>query len=118
MLARRHASLHQRQCHDNDATQTASYPRLNLGKTGLLNCLRQTRNGCAKHGACPARVKGVIVTGLQQIGVPFWVENVVYGTALATGVGLSGRLTRLREEAARRSQLRALKEGRLAARPL
>ena len=58
----------------------------------------------------------VIVTGLQQIGVPFWVENVVYGTALATGVGLSGRLTRMREEAARRSQLRALKEGRLAAR--
>ena len=72
----------------------------------------------APNTARVRRVKGVIVTGLQQIGVPFWVENVVYGTALATGVGLSGRLTRLREEAARRSQLRALKEGRLAARPL
>ena len=60
----------------------------------------------------------VIVTGLQQIGVPFWVENVVCGTALATGVGVSGRLTRMREEAARRSQLQALKEGRLAVRPL
>lgn len=58
----------------------------------------------------------VIVTGLQQIGVPFWVEYVVYGTALALGVGLSGRLTRMREEAARRAQLRALKEGRTAVR--
>ena len=54
----------------------------------------------------------VIVTGLQQIGVPFWAENIVYGVALATGVGLSGRLTRMREEEARRNQLRALKEGR------
>jgi ribose transport system permease protein len=54
----------------------------------------------------------VIVTGLQQLGVPFWVENIVYGTALATGVGLSRRLTRMREDEARRQQLRALKEGR------
>lgn len=54
----------------------------------------------------------VIVTGLQQVGVPFWAENIVYGTALALGVGLSGRLTRMREEQARRNQLRALKEGR------
>ena len=57
-------------------------------------------------------VVAVIVTGLQQIGVPFWAESIVYGTALATGVGLSGRLTRMREEEARRNQLRALKEGR------
>ena len=54
----------------------------------------------------------VIVTGLQQLGVPFWVENIVYGTALATGVGLSRRLTRMREAEARRQQLKALKEGR------
>ena len=57
-------------------------------------------------------VVAVIVTGLQQIGVPFWAESIVYGTALATGVGLSGRLTRMREEEARRNQLRAIKEGR------
>ncbi len=57
-------------------------------------------------------VVAVIVTGLQQIGVPFWAESIVYGTALATGVGLSGRLTRMREEESRRNQLRAIKEGR------
>jgi hypothetical protein len=49
---------------------------------------------------------------VQQLGVPSWVENIVYGAALAGGVGLSRRLTRLREEAARRDQLRALKESR------
>lgn len=54
----------------------------------------------------------VIVAGLQQIGVPFWAENIVYGVALAGGVGLSRRLTRMREERARRDQLRALKESR------
>ena len=54
----------------------------------------------------------VIVTGLQQLGVPFWAENIVYGTALAGGVGLSRRLTRMREEEARRHQLRALRESR------
>ena len=54
----------------------------------------------------------VIVAGLQQVGVPFWAENIVYGVALAGGVGLSRRLTRLREEAARRDQLKALKESR------
>ena len=56
----------------------------------------------------------VIVAGLQQIGVPFWAENIVYGVALAGGVGLSRRLTRMREEAARRGQLRALRESRSA----
>lgn len=54
----------------------------------------------------------VIVAGLQQVGVPFWAENIVYGVALAGGVGLARRLTRMREEQARRDQLRALKEGR------
>lgn len=54
----------------------------------------------------------VIVAGLQQVGVPFWAENIVYGVALAGGVGLSRRLTRMREEAARRDQLKALKESR------
>ena len=54
----------------------------------------------------------VIVAGLQQLGVPFWAENIVYGVALAGGVGLSRRLTRMREESARRDQLRALKESR------
>lgn len=54
----------------------------------------------------------VIVTGLQQVGIPFWVENIVYGVALVGGVGLSRYLTRIREEEARRTQLRALKESR------
>ena len=54
----------------------------------------------------------VIVAGLQQIGVPFWAENIVYGVALAGSVGLSRGLTRLRDEAARRDQLKALKESR------
>jgi len=54
----------------------------------------------------------VIVAGLQQLGVPFWAENIVYGVALAGGVGLSRRLTRMREEAARREQLQALRESR------
>lgn len=54
----------------------------------------------------------VIVAGLQQLGVPFWAENIVYGVALAGGVGLSRRLTRMREERARRDQLVALKQSR------
>ena len=54
----------------------------------------------------------VIVAGLQQLGAPFWAENIVYGVALAGGVDLSRHLTRVREEAARRDQLRALKERR------
>jgi ribose transport system permease protein len=57
-------------------------------------------------------VIAVIVTGLQQIGVPFWAEYVVYGVALAGGVALSTHLTRLREERARRDQLRAFEESR------
>jgi ribose transport system permease protein len=54
----------------------------------------------------------VIVAGLQQLGVPFWVEHVVYGLALGGGVALSTYLTRLREERARRDQLRAFEESR------
>lgn len=54
----------------------------------------------------------VIVAGLQQVEVPFRAENIVDGVALARGVGLSRRLTRLREERARRDRLRALKASR------
>ena len=54
----------------------------------------------------------VIVAGLQQLGVPFWAESVVYGLALIGGVGLSRHLTPRREEQARRDQLRAIKESR------
>jgi ribose transport system permease protein len=57
-------------------------------------------------------VIAVIVAGLQQIGVPFWAEHVVYGVALAGGVALSTYLTRLREERARRDQLQAVLESR------
>lgn len=64
-------------------------------------------------GTAPAAYTvAVIVAGLQQIGVPFWAENIVYGVSLAGGVGLSRRLTRKREEQARRDQLRALKANR------
>ena len=54
----------------------------------------------------------VIVAGLQQVGVPFWAEYIVYGVALAGGVALSGRLTAMREQRARRDQLRAFEESR------
>lgn len=54
----------------------------------------------------------VITSGLQQLGVPDWANYIVYGVALAGGVGIARHLTRLREEQARRDQLRALKESR------
>jgi ribose transport system permease protein len=54
----------------------------------------------------------VIVAGLQQIGVPFWAEYIVYGLALASGVALAQHLTRLRDARARRDQLNAIEESR------
>ena len=63
-------------------------------------------------------VIAVIVAGLQQIGVPFWAEYIVYGVALAGGVALSGKLTALREQRARRDQLRAFEESRKEAAPV
>ena len=54
----------------------------------------------------------VIVAGLQQIGVPYWAEYVVYGIALVSGVALSLHLTRLRDRRARRDQLEAFAESR------
>lgn len=57
-------------------------------------------------------VIAVIVAGLQQVGVPFWTEYIVYGIALGGGVALSQYLTRLREERARRDQLKAFEESR------
>jgi ribose transport system permease protein len=62
--------------------------------------------------AAAVYVVAVIVAGLQQLGVPFWAENIVYGLALVSGVGLSRRLIRMREQQARQDQLRALKESR------
>jgi ribose transport system permease protein len=59
-------------------------------------------------------VLAVIVAGLQQTGVPSWAEYMIDGAALATGVALANRLVRIREERARRDQLRALEEGRVA----
>jgi hypothetical protein len=55
----------------------------------------------------PSTQWAVVVAGLQQLGAPFWAENIVHRTALAGGVGLSRRRTRMREEEARRNQLRA-----------
>lgn len=54
----------------------------------------------------------VIVAGLQQIGVPYWAEYIVYGVALVSGVALSLHLTRLRDARARRDQLQAFKDSR------
>jgi ribose transport system permease protein len=52
----------------------------------------------------------VIVAGLQNLGVPSWAEFMVDGAALAVGVALANWLVRLREERARRDQLRAFEE--------
>jgi ribose transport system permease protein len=49
----------------------------------------------------------VIVAGLQNQGVPSWAEYMVDGAALIVGVGLANWLVKLREERARRDQLRA-----------
>jgi ribose transport system permease protein len=52
----------------------------------------------------------VIVAGLQNLGVPSWAEYMVDGAALAVGVALANWLVKLREERARRGQLRAFEE--------
>lgn len=62
-------------------------------------------------------VVAVIVAGLQQVGVASWAEYMIDGGALATGVALANRLVRIREERARRDQLRALEESRTALAP-
>ena len=49
----------------------------------------------------------VIVAGLQNQGVPSWAEYIVDGAALIVGVALANWLVKLREERARRDQLRA-----------
>jgi ribose transport system permease protein len=49
----------------------------------------------------------VIVAGLQNQGVPSWAEYMVDGAALIVGVALANWLVKLREERARRDQLRA-----------
>jgi ribose transport system permease protein len=49
----------------------------------------------------------VIVAGLQGEGVPSWAEYMIDGVALIVGVGLANWLVKLREERARRDQLRA-----------
>jgi ribose transport system permease protein len=49
----------------------------------------------------------VIVAGLQNQGVPSWAEYMVDGAALVVGVALANWLVKLREERARRDQLRA-----------
>lgn len=51
---------------------------------------------------------GVLVTGLQQLGVSLWVEPVVEGVLLLLALGLSAWLGRLREGRARAAQLREL----------
>ena len=57
-------------------------------------------------------VIAVIVAGLQQLGVPYWAEYIVYGLASASGVALSLHLTRLRDRQAARERLRAYEADR------
>jgi ribose transport system permease protein len=52
----------------------------------------------------------VIVAGLQNLGVPSWAEYMVDGAALVVGVALANWFVKLREERARRQQLRAFEE--------
>jgi ribose transport system permease protein len=52
----------------------------------------------------------VLVAGLQNVGVPSWGEYMVDGAALIVGVALASWLVRLREERARRDQLRVFEE--------
>jgi ribose transport system permease protein len=52
----------------------------------------------------------VIVAGLQNLGVPSWAEYMVDGAALVVGVALANWFVKLREERARRYQLRAFEE--------
>jgi ribose transport system permease protein len=52
----------------------------------------------------------VLVAGLQNLGVPSWAEYMVDGAALVVGVALANWFVKLREERARRYQLRAFEE--------
>jgi ribose transport system permease protein len=52
----------------------------------------------------------VLVAGLQNLGVPSWGEYMVDGAALIVGVALATWLVKLREERARRDQLRVFEE--------
>ena len=52
----------------------------------------------------------VLVAGLQNMGVPSWGEYMVDGAALIVGVALATWLVKLREERARRDQLRVFEE--------
>jgi ribose transport system permease protein len=54
----------------------------------------------------------VIVAGLQQIGVPYWAEYIVYGLSLVGGVAMSRHLTKMRLDRARLDQLKAFDESR------
>jgi ribose transport system permease protein len=52
----------------------------------------------------------VMVAGLQNVGVPSWGEYMVDGAALIVGVALANWLVKLRQERARRDQLRVFEE--------
>jgi ribose transport system permease protein len=52
----------------------------------------------------------VLVAGLQNLGVPSWGEYMVDGAALIVGVALATWLVKLREQRARRDQLRVFEE--------
>jgi ribose transport system permease protein len=52
----------------------------------------------------------MLVAGLQNVGVPSWGEYMVDGAALIVGVALAGWLVKLREQRARRDQLRVFEE--------
>ena len=49
----------------------------------------------------------VMVAGIQQLGAPTWSNLTFNGAALAVGVTVANRLVRIREERAKRDQLRS-----------
>lgn len=56
----------------------------------------------------------IAVSGLQQLGAPFWVQPVFNGTVLLVAVGLSGYAARIKATRAKARQLVRI-EGRAAA---
>jgi ribose transport system permease protein len=56
-----------------------------------------------------AYVLTVPVTGLQELGVANWFQNVFYGLALMVAVAASGQVAALRARAARKSRLQLVR---------
>ena len=64
-----------------------------------------------------AYVLSVAVSGLQQLGAPFWVQPVFNGAVLIVAVGLSGYAARIKATRARARQLARISDGGPQSRP-